>query len=926
MNKFSRAAVCAAVIFTMVFMSLAPVAVRAQTSGQSTPKIEFETYKLSNGLTVILHVDRKLPIVHVNQWFHVGSANERPGRTGFAHLFEHMMFQGSKNASRDYLKYVEAAGANLLEGGVNGTTNEDRTNYFATVPSGNLENLLWLESDRLATLTDALTKQNLDNQRDVVKNERRQGLENQPYGRWGKLMSETLFPEGHPYHHDVIGSHEDLTAATEDDVRDFFKTYYTPNNLSLVIAGDFDVEQTKKLVEKYFGTIPAGPALERPVKGIWELDGERVVEVSDRIQLERSYYGFHSPAYFEPGDAELEIAATILTDGLSARLPKALIYDRQLATSVVAFQNGQPLAGSFLMWATARPGVDLSEIEKVIDSEIAKLADEGPTEVELNRAKNKWEFGFVSGLERIGGFGGKADILNQYSTFLGDPGKFDEDVSRHRNVTVQGVKDAVAKYLDTNKRVILRFRPEKGGRPSNVAIDRSKEPALGKDRSFTAPTVERGKLENGLEVLVVSRRELPEVSVSLTTRAGSVNDPSGKEGVASLTNSTMRRGTKTLSALDIDEKMGDLGSSLSGGAGTESGGLGFQVLTRNLDSAMGIMADVALNPDFPQEEIDRQKKNVLDALKQSESNPNAVGGRVASMLAYGKDHPYGKQSSGTENSVPGITRDDLVAFHSKYWKPGSSALIFVGDVSLDDAMAEARKHFGSWSGGSAPAAKIPPADRSAMGKIYMIDKQGAAQTVVIQIIPVPGRDSNDYYALALGNAVYAGGFGTRLNLNLREDKGYSYGVFGFPNHLLESGVLIASGGVQTDKTKESVVEFVKELNGISGEKPITSEELETARLTKVRGYAQQFETLGRIGGQISALWRAGLPMTDLQKEPDELSKLGLQEVNAVMQKYTVPSGTALLLVGDLAKIEQGIRDLNVGEVVILDTKGNPVAR
>lgn len=925
MKNFFKGGVCFALIMALLAAPFLPA--NAQTAGSNaTPKIEFEKYTLPNGLEVILHVDRKLPIVHVNQWYYVGSANERPGRTGFAHLFEHMMFQGSKNASRDYLKYVEAAGANLLEGGVNGTTNNDRTNYFATVPAGNLENLLWVESDRLATLTEALTKENLDNQRDVVKNERRQGLENQPYGRWYKVLGETMYPEGHPYQHTVIGSHEDLTAATEDDVREFFKTYYTPNNLSLVIAGDFDVAETKKLIEKYFGTIPAGPPLERPAKGVPSLDGEKFVKVNDRVPQARVYYGWHAPAYFDPGDAELELFATIMTDGLSARLNKALIYDRQLASNVVAFGGGQPLTGAFVMWATARPGVELAEIEKVIENEISKFAKEGPTQVELDRAKTKWEFNFIAGLERIGGFGGKADLLNQYNTFLGDPGKFEEDLARHRNVTVESIKNAVARYLDTKNRVRMHFVPEQSGRPSDVAIDRSVEPPLGGDKPFNAPEVQSAKLENGLDVFVVSKPELPKVAVSLSTRAGSVADPAGKAGTASMTNRVIRRGTDSLSAIEIDERLGNLGTSIGGGAGRESGGLSMEVLTRNLDPAMAIMADIAMNPSFPQDEFEREKKQALDGLAQAASNPNAVANRVAYMLAFGKDHPYGRPTSGLPSTVEKITRDDLVAFHDRYWKPGSSALVFVGNLSLEEAVAKARQHFGSWSGGSAPTVNIPAANTSAAGKVYLIDRQGAAQTVVNHILRAPERRSDDYYALSLANTVYGGGFGTRLNLNLREDKGYSYGVFAFPNFLAKDGIWLASGGVQTDKTKESAVEFMKELKYIAGEKPISKEELETARKARVRGYAQQFESYGRIAGQILALWQEGLPMTELQNEPEELGKLTLAEVNAVAQKYAKPSGTALLLVGDLSKIEQGIRELNLGEIVILDNEGNQVAK
>jgi zinc protease len=927
MNEFAKKFVCLNVVFVLLFLPLFSVAAQAQNTTQSSvPKIQFEKYTLPNGLQVILHVDRKLPVVHVNQWFYVGSANERAGRSGFAHLFEHMMFQGSKNANKEYFDYVEAAGANLLEGGVNGTTNQDRTNYFATVPSGNLENLLWLEADRLATLNDALSKEKFDNQVMVVKNERRQGLENQPYGRWFKLVSENLYPRGHPYNTDVIGLHEDLTAASLDDVKDFFRQYYSPNNLSLVIAGDFDPAEAKRLVEKYFGTIPAGPALDRPAKSMPKLDGEKIVEVKDRVPQERTYFAWHTPAYFDRGDAELSLVATILTDGLSARLNKALLYDRQLASNVTAFQSGQPLSGKFVMWATARPGTDLNQIEQIVTDEIARLAKEGPTQEELNRAKTKWEFGFVSGLERIGGFGGKSDLLNSYNTYLGDPGKIEDDLARFRSVTIQSVREAVDRYLNTRNRLLVRFRPEKSGKPSDVAVDRTKEPSLGGDKPFQAPEVKSTKLENGLEVFVVERPELPKVAVSFTTRAGSVADPNTKAGLANMTTRLMRRGTKTLDALQVDETLGNLGTSLGWGAARENAGFSMEVLKRNLTPALGVMSDVILNPSFPTSEFDREKKLTLDGLAQAANNPNAVANRVAYMLAFGADHPYGRPSGGLPGTVQAITRDDLVQFHQTYWKSGSSALIFVGDITLAEATQLARQNFGSWAGGTAPAVNIPVVKPVGPGKVYLVDRQGAAQTVVAHILPAPQRKADDYYALSLANAVYGGGFGTRLNLNLREDKGYSYGVFASPTLFQKGGVWVASGGVQTNKTKESVVEFMNELKNIAGVKPISETELSKARLGRIRGYAQQFESYGRIAGQVAELWVAGLPMTNLQRETAELERLQLAAVNAAAAKYAAPGGTSLLLVGDLSQIEKGVRELNLGEVVILDVEGKLVQR
>jgi zinc protease len=927
MSKFTRKFVVFFVLFAMLFVpnSFLMAEASAQTLN-SVPRIQFEKYTLPNGLQVILHVDKKLPVVHVNQWFHVGSANERLGRSGFAHLFEHMMFQGSKNANKEYFEYVEAAGANLLEGGVNGTTDQDRTNYFATVPSGNLENLLWIESDRLATLPDALDKAKFDNQVMVVKNERRQGLENQPYGRAFKVMLQNLFPIAHPYNTDVIGEHSDLTAASLEDVKDFFRTYYTPNNMSLVIAGDFDPAEAKRLVEKYFGTIPPGPALDRPAKAMMSLNGEKVIEVSDRVPQERTYFGWHTPAYFDAGDAELELAATIMTDGLSARLNKALMYDRQLASNVTAFQSGQPLSGFFMMWVTARPGSDLKQIEQIVSDEIARLAKAGPTADELNRAKTKWEFGFVSGLEGIGGFGGKSDRLNQYNTYLGDPGKFEADLTRHNSVTADSLRAAVDRYLNNKNRVLVRFHPEPSSRASEVAIDRTKEPSLGGDKPFSAPQVRTAKLENGMDVYVVEKPELPKVAVTVATRAGSVADAPGKAGLSSLTARIMRRGTATRNAIQIDETLGNLGTSLNGGAGKESAAFSMEVLKRNLAPAIGVMADVVMNPSFPADEFDREKKLTLDNLAQAASNPNAVANRVASMVAFGRDHPYGRPSGGLPGTIQAITREDLSGFHKAYWKPGSSALVFVGDITLAEATNLARQQFGSWAGGAAPAVNIAATAPMPAGKVYMIDRPGSAQTVVAHVLKAPERKSPDYYSLALANAVYGGGFGTRLNLNLREDKGYSYGVFAFPQHNTRAGTWIASGGVQTDKTKESTVEFMKELKGIAGEKPISEKEFSTAKLTKIRGYAQQFEAYGRITGQITDLWLHGLPMTALQAETDEIGKLQIGPVNAVAAKYAAPAGTSILLVGDRSKIESGIRELNLGEIVFLDVEGKPVSQ
>ena len=887
------------------------------------PEIAFEKYTLPNGLQVILHVDRKLPMVHVNNWYHVGSKNERFGRTGFAHLFEHMMFEGSKDANTKYLAFVEKAGANLFEGGVNGTTNEDRTNYFETVPSGSLEYILWLESDRLATLTDVLTKEKLDNERDIVKNERRQGLENQPYGRWFTLLAENVYPNGHPYAHTVIGSQEDLTAASADDVKDFFHSYYTPNNLSLTITGDFDPAEAKRLIEKYYAPIPPGPALDRPKHWVPILSAEKIIEVKDHVPQERTYFSWPAPAFFDPGDADLDLTSLILTDGLSSRLNKALVYDKQLCSDVVSFEDSKEIAGDFIIWVTARPGASLSQAEQDTTEEIKRLAKEGPTAEELDRAKTKWESQYITGLERIGGFGGKADQLNTYNTFLGDPNKFAADVERHRSVTAESLRESVAKWLDTPNRVVIRFHPEDSKLDTAAKVDRAKPPQLASDRPFNAPEVKSAKLDNGIEVLVAERKDLPKVAVRFATHAGSVADTSGKEGLASMTLEVMKRGTASKKALEIDTAVGDLGTSLEGQAGRESSDLALEVLKRNLPPALAVLADVAQHPSFPADEIDRERKLRLAELTQAETDPNQISARISPMLAYGRNHPYGHPTLGFPSSVEKITREDLVQFHNTYWKPSGSALIFVGDITLAEATKLAGDAFASWKG-KAPAVTIPAPQPIGPGKVFLVNRPDAAQTDVAEVLPAPARSSSDYYALNLANAVWGGQAGARLGMNLREDKGYSYGVFSFPAFNSKYSMWRAFGGVQTNKTKESVIEFQKELKFIAGEKPVSDKELTDARNSRIRGYAQQFESMNRVAGQIEALWNFGLPMSELQREPEELQKASLESVNTAAQKYAKPSGASLLLVGDLSKIEPGIRELNLGEIVLLDPEGSPI--
>jgi zinc protease len=630
---------------------------------------------------------------------------------------------------------------------------------------------------------------------------------------------------------------------------------------------------------------------------------------------------WQSPAFFEPGDGDMDLISLLLTDGLSSRLNKALVYDKQLCSDTVSFQLSRPLGSMFVLSATARPGTPLPAVEKGIKEEIARLANDGPSDGELNRAKAKWEYQFVTGLERIGGFGGKADLLNLYNTYLGDPDRFDQDITRHRSVTAGSIRQVASQWLGTSDMVIVRFHPEKSERETQVSLDRSKQPPPGPDRPFEAPRVQSAKLDNGMEVFVVERHDLPKVSVSFATRAGSVHDPQKREGLADLTAYTARFGTSNRKAIEIDDAAGDLGTSISGGGGTERAGISMEVLKRNLKPALAIFADIVRNADFPESEIAREKKLRRDSLEQESKDPNGLSQRIGPMLAFGADHPYGRPRRGLPSTVDAITREDLVRFHAAYWKPASSALILAGDLSLDEAMALARADFGAWSGGAAEPVQIPAPHPMGTGKTYVVDRQDAAQTVVAEILPAPPRKGGDYYPFRLADTIWGGAGKARLDMNLREEKGYSYGVFSFPQAMSAAGTWIASGGVQTNKTKESVVEFRKELLGIAGDKPVSEKELADAKALRVRSYAQQFESLGRVTDQIAYLWEMELPMAELQREPAELGRATLDSVNAAARKYARVDSSTLLLIGDWAKIQAGIRELDLGPIVILDEEG-----
>ena len=893
---------------------------------RQAPFIDFEKYRLANGLQVILHTDRKLPVAHVNLWYHVGSKNEQPGRTGLAHLFEHMMFQGSKNADGEYLTNLEKAGANMREGGVNGTTSFDRTNYFETVPSEALEYVLWLEADRMGFLAEALTQEKLDNQRGVVKNERRQNYENVPYGRALQLIFQNLFPQGHPYSWIVIGSQEDLDATSLQETKDFFHTHYAPNNCSLVIAGDFDPNRAKEWVEKYFGALAPGPALDRPRLWVPRLQGERRVTVSDRVPLERLYLVWPSPAYFHGGDAELDLASRILSQGKNSRLYQRLVYHEQIASDVSAFNYSLEISGLFGVVATARPEQSLQDVGDLIQEEIAAFARKGPSQEELEREKAKQEFEFVSGLERIGGFGGKADLLNQYNTFLGDPGHFQADYQRYQTLGFEQVRKAADAYLNTSNRIVLSFAPEQSGRPQGIEPNREQRPGIGSPQPFQPPAPLSEMIAPGIRVVVAERHDLPKVAVSLLLRSGSTSDPRSRPGVAWMTTAMLTEGTQSRSTLEIQAELDRLGASFGSAAESENCRLELEVLKSNLQPAVQLLADLIVNSTFPVEELERRRKLRLDSILQEQNSPSATAGRVFRSLLFGKDHPFGLRTAGDESSVRAMRREELVDFHRIYWRPGNAVLLFSGDITLTEATRLAGESLAGWEDVEVPQLVLPEVSPPDGIRMILVDRQDAPQSQIRVGSTGPARKVADYHAIELMNAVLGGSFSSRLNLNLREDKGYTYGASTRFVYARQGGFWVGGTAVQTSVTTETLLELLKEIAAIRGSRPITQAELSTAKQNLVRGYAQRFETLGRVVDQMSELFAYELPLETLADYTTAIDSVGLEQVQAAARRYLDETRIVIVVVGDMEQLEDEVRQLDLGLVEIVDSNGKPLAQ
>ena len=893
----------------------------ATAASQSLPQIKFEKYELSNGLDIILHEDHAIPVVAVNVWYHVGSKNEKPGRTGFAHLFEHMMFQGSQHHDAEYFEPLEKIG-----GAVNGSTNEDRTNYWENVPANYLELALWLEADRMGFLLAAMTQEKLDNQRDVVKNERRQGLENQPYAKVYELMLPLLYPSDHPYSWSVIGSMEDLSAASLEDVSEFFRKYYTPSNASLCIAGDFDPAATRKLVEKYFGSLPPGPPVDQLTAWIPNPDGVKRMVVQDNVKLSRLYYVWHTPAYYAPGDAEFDLLANVLSSGKNSRLYKSLVYEQQIAQDVSTYQASHQLGSTFNIEVTARKGHSLVKVEAAVDAELKRIISSGITADELAQAQTAWESRFVRSLERVGGFGGKADKLNEYNTILGDPDKFQWDLERYSKTTVQKVHGYAKQYLDPDKRVILHVVPQGDLTAAAAEFDRTARPAPTPEPSFVPPSIQRTELSNGMVLLLVEDHSLPLVQTNVVIKSGWAADPGDRPGAAALTAELLDEGTGSRSALQISEEAKRLGANLGTYSFFDASGINLNILKTNLDPALELLADIVLHPAFPAEELERQREIYLGRIQQESKEPFTTAFKAYLYLLYGPGHPYSQPytGSGTESSIKAITRGDLVDYYRANYYPNNAAVVMAGDINLEEARSKLEDVFAGWQPGTIAVHEVPQPPAISATKIYIVDKPGAAQSVIVAGNFGIRRNAPDNVACEVMNNALGGQFTSRINLNLREDKGYTYGAGSFFLGTREVGPFIIYAPVQTRITQESLTEIIKEIRDVTGPRPLTDIELTDSKNNLIKGFPRRFETLQNLAGQISEIIMYDLPENEWHNYIGEVNAVdGAMATKAAMD-HIDSDALLIVVVGDREKIDAGLRELELGEVRYADETGKPI--
>ena len=885
-------------------------------------EIPYTKYTLKNGLTLLVHEDHKAPIVAVNVWYHVGSKNEKPGKSGFAHLFEHLMFNGSENYNTDYFQALESIGATDL----NGTTNTDRTNYFQNVPVSALDQVLFLESDRMGHLLGAIDQERLDEQRGVVQNEKRQG-ENQPYGMQWDYLTKAMYPKGHPYSWTVIGEMEDLNAASLEDVQQWFKSYYGAANAVLAIAGDVKPEEVYQKVVTYFGDIPAGPTVERQEVNIPSKFTDSYQVYQDRVPETRVLFAWNTPQFGSREDLHFDLISAILSNGKNSRLYKKFVYDDQTASAAVSFQASGEIASRFVASLNVKPGEDAKDLQEQLWEEITTLMEEGPTEEELKRVKANYFANFIKGLERIGGFGGVSDILASNQTYHGDASYYKTQLKYVEEATIEDLQKTAKKWLSQGKHILV-CHPFPEFEVEQSAVDRSTLPALGPQKSSKFPELQREQLSNGLNVVLAQRTGVPTVVINLVADAGYKTDHLGVPGLAQLSMNLLDEGTKDKSSLEINEQLQLLGASLSTFSNQDQSNVYMTTLKQSLGASLDLFADVLLNPVFPQKEFDRLQNEQVNSIRQEKSQPITMALRVMNKYLYCEGHPYSSPYTGTgyEETVGKLTREDVTKFYDTWIRPNNSTLIVTGDVSMGELKAQLEKSLGKWKRGDIPQVVFNAPKTNTKNTLYLMNRPESQQSVIIAGHLTDKYGGVSEIALEQMVNILGGDFTSRINMNLREDKHWSYGAGGFVLGSKEERPFILYAPVQTDKTAESVTELRKEITDFLATRPPTQEELDKVKTNQVLKLPGQWETNSSVNSSVRNLVRYGLPDDYYQKYDENVRALALSDVKEVSKAVVQPEAVNWFMVGDRAKIISKLDALGFDDIIEIDADGNPVVQ
>ena len=886
-------------------------------ASEDIPEISYEKFTLPNGLTVIVHEDHKIPVVAVNIWYHVGSKDELPGKTGFAHLFEHLMFNGTENYNDEYFGPFQQVGATDM----NGTTNADRTNYFENIPTPALDLALWMESDRMGHLLGVVNEEKLNEQRGVVQNEKRQG-ENQPYGRVFLQAGKATFPHGHPYSWSTIGSMADLNAASLEDVQEWFKTYYGPNNAVLSLAGDINVEEAKELVNKYFGDIPAGPEPIKRKKWIAKRTGQTREVMYDRVPNTRIYKVWNTAEKGTKDEAHLELIASLLAGGKNSSLYQSLVYEKQLATDISAFYYDREIAGQFWIAADLSNGQSLEELEKGIDEALHEFIKKGPIKKRLDNTVISLRASWIKGLQRVGGFGGKSDILAKGEVYQGDPGAYKNLISMITNASAKDLKATAKKWLSNGDYVLTVIPNAQRSFNTESTVDRSQLPFPTEFPTLDLPDIQRAKLSNGLEIVLAERHDVPMINLSVQFKSGHSSDSNEQPGLASFSMSMLTEGTKRYNALQLSSKLEELGTDLYTNVGLDSSSINVSSLKSNLIPSLDLLYEVMTEAVFDEKEIERKKIRWLASIDQSLSTPNGIVSNIAPGLLYGDKNPYGKPFSGngTRESIQWMERESMIGYTQEMLNPSNATILVVGDTNLDEITTVLENKFGTWSDSQSYQDNVidyqnyqTPTER----KIYLVDKPGAVQSLIVAGQLLPSPDTEDEIDIELMNAVIGGSFTSRLNMNLREDKSWSYGARARLSRFKGPRPMLVYAPVQTDKTVPSIQEIIREYDEYLTSRPAQTDELEAIVKDRSLGLIGQFETFGALMGGLSGVVAFNRSDDYLESLPEAYQAIKIEDIHQATETYIDPNIWTWIIVGDLSIIENEIRELELGKIEII---------